>query len=150
VYDIVHQGQSAYLVMEFIRGADLLMLMENNGNKPFPIPYVIEWGKAICDLLEHMHRQSPPLIHRNLRPDDIILLEDQRSIRMIGFDTVRDLGKTVKERAAGKPRVHTAGYAPPEQVVGKPEPRSDLYALAATLYHLATGEGPEELGAQPA
>jgi hypothetical protein len=150
VHDIIHQGQSAYLVMEFIHGADLLTLMEKNGNKPFPIPLVVEWGKAICDLLEHMHRQSPPLIHRNLRPDDIILLEDRRSIKMIGFDTVRDLGKAVKEQAAGEPRVYTAGYAPPEQIVGKPEPRSDLYALAATLYHLATGEWPEGLGAHPA
>ena len=44
---------------------------------------------------------------------------------------------------AAKTRVYTEGYAPPEQIVGKPEPRSDLFALAATLYHLATGKSPE-------
>jgi eukaryotic-like serine/threonine-protein kinase len=91
----------------------------------------------------HMHNQTPPLIHRDLKPDNIMLLEDQRSIKMIDFGTARDLGRTLKERMAGKTRVYTEGYAPPEQIVGKPEPRSDLFALAATLYHLATGKAPE-------
>src|SRR5476649_1781937 len=89
VYDFIHQGQTAHLVMEFIRGKDLLDIMEANGNKPFPIPLVVEWGKAICDVLETMHTQSPPLIHRDLKPDNIMLLEDQRSIKMIDFGTAR-------------------------------------------------------------
>jgi predicted Ser/Thr protein kinase len=143
VYDFIHQGQSAHLVMEFIRGKDLLDLMEASGNRPFPIPSVIDWAKHICDVLDHMHRQSPPLVHRDLKPDNIMLLDDQRSIKMIDFGTARDLGRSVKERMAGKTRVYTEGYAPPEQIVGRPEPRSDLFALAATLYHLATGKAPE-------
>ena len=137
------QGQTAHLVMEFIRGKDLLDIMEANSNKPFPIPLIIEWGKAVCDVLSHMHKQSPPLIHRDLKPDNIMLLEDKRSIKMIDFGTARDLGRTIKERMAGKTRVYTEGYAPPEQIVGKPEARSDLFALAATLYHLATGKAPD-------
>jgi predicted Ser/Thr protein kinase len=143
VYDFIQQGQTAHLVMEFIRGKDLLDLMEANGNKPFPIPHVVEWGKSMCDVLAAMHSQSPPLIHRDVKPDNIMLLEDQRSIKMIDFGTARDLGRTVQERMAGKTRVYTEGYAPPEQIVGKPEARSDLFALAATLYHLATGKAPE-------
>jgi serine/threonine protein kinase len=143
VYDYAQEGQRAHLVMEFIRGKDLLDLMEANENKPFPIPLVVEWGKQICDVLTHMHNQSPPLIHRDLKPDNIMLLEDKKSIKMIDFGTARDLGKTVKERAAGKTRVYTEGYAPPEQIIGKPEPRSDLFALAATLYHLVTGKTPD-------
>lgn len=141
--DFIQQGQSAHLVMEFIRGKDLLDLMEANGNKPFPIPLVIEWGKSMCDVLTTMHTASPPIIHRDLKPDNIMLLEDQKSIKMIDFGTARDIGRTVKERMAGKTRVYTEGYAPPEQIVGKPEARSDLFALAATLYHLATGKPPE-------
>jgi serine/threonine protein kinase len=143
VYDFIQHGQTAHLVMEFIRGKDLLDLMEQAGNKPFPIPLIIEWAKAVCDVLTHMHNQSPPLIHRDLKPDNIMLLEDQRSIKMIDFGTARDLGRTIKERMAGKTRVYTEGYAPPEQIVGRPEARSDLFALAATLYHLATGKAPE-------
>jgi predicted Ser/Thr protein kinase/phage FluMu protein Com len=143
VYDFIQQGQTAHLVMEFIRGKDLLDLMEANANKPFPLQLVVEWGKSVCDVLATMHSQSPPLIHRDLKPDNIMLLEDQRSIKMIDFGTARDLGRTAQERAAGKTRVYTEGYAPPEQIVGKPEARSDLFALAATLYHLATGKAPE-------
>jgi serine/threonine protein kinase len=143
VYDFIQQGQQAHLVLEFIKGQDLLKLMENNNNKPFPIPQVIDWAKSICDVLSHMHSQSPPLIHRDLKPDNIMLLEDQRSIKMIDFGTARDLGRGRKTRMQAKTRVYTEGYAPPEQIVGKPEPRSDLFALAATLYHLATGKAPE-------
>ncbi|MCS7045052.1 MAG: protein kinase [Gemmataceae bacterium] len=143
VYDFIQKGQIAHLVMEFIQGKDLLEIMEANGNKPFPIANVIEWGKSICDVLHTMHSQTPPIIHRDLKPDNIMLLEDQKSIKMIDFGTARDLGRTVKERMAGKTRVFTEGYAPPEQIVGKPEARSDLFALAATLYHLATGKAPE-------
>ena len=143
VHDLIEQGQTAYLVLEFIRGKDLLKIMEADNNKPFPLDMVIEWSKNICDVLQHMHTQSPPLIHRDLKPDNVMLLEDMRSIKMIDFGTARDLGKTVKEQMKAKTRVYTEGYAPPEQIVGKPEPRSDLFALAGTMYHLLTGKAPE-------
>src|SRR5579875_2120346 len=124
VYDLIEQGQSAHLILEFIRGQDLLKLMENNQNKPFPLEQVIDWGKSICDVLQHMHSQVPPIVHRDLKPDNIMLLDDHCSIKMIDFGTARDLGRTVKEKMAAKTRVYTEGYAPPEQIVGKPEPRS--------------------------
>src|SRR5262249_4202335 len=53
------------------------------------------------------------------------------------------LGRTQRTRQQMKTRVFTEGYAPPEQIIGKPEFRSDLFALAGTLYHLATGRVPE-------
>jgi serine/threonine protein kinase len=143
VYDLIEQGQSAHLVLEFIPGKDLMKRMENSGNKPFTLDQVVEWGKSICDVLAQMHTQSPPLVHRDLKPDNIMLQEDGRSIKMIDFGTARDLGRTQKEMLSTKTRVFTDGYAPPEQIVGKPEPRSDLFALAATMYHLATGQPPE-------
>jgi hypothetical protein len=143
IFDLIEQGQTAHLVMELIRGQDLLKLMEGNANRPFPFDLVIEWGKSICDVLTHMHTQTPPLVHRDVKPDNIMLLEDGRSIKMIDFGTARDLGRTQKEKLAAKTRVYTEGYAPPEQIVGKPEPRSDLFALAGTMYHLATGKAPE-------
>jgi serine/threonine protein kinase len=143
VYDFVRQGQCTYLVMEFIDGQDLLKIMESNDNTPFSLDQVIEWGKSICDVLAHMHGNSPPLVHRDLKPDNIMLLHDRRSIKLIDFGTARDLGRSDKSRVAAKTRVFTEGYAPPEQIVGKPEPRSDLFALAGTLYHLATGKAPE-------
>jgi predicted Ser/Thr protein kinase len=143
VHEFIQKGQSAQLILEYIRGNDLLKLMETNGNKPFPIDLVVEWGKSICDVLTHMHTHVPPIVHRDVKPDNIMLLEDQRSIRMIDFGTARDVGRSQKTRLAAKTRVYTEGYAPPEQILGKPEVRSDLFALAGTLYHLATGKAPE-------
>lgn len=141
--ELVEQGQMAYLVMEFIRGQDLLKMMEGNNNQPFSAEQAIAWGQQICDVLDYMHSQTPPLVHRDLKPDNIMLLEDQKTIKMIDFGTARDLGRTAKEKNAAKTRVYTEGYAPPEQIVGKPEPRSDLFLLAGTLYHLVTGKPPE-------
>jgi len=143
IYDLIEKGDQAWLVMDFIKGQDLLKIMEGSNNKPFAIEQVVEWGKAICDVLTVMHTQSPPLIHRDLKPDNVMLLEDQRSIKMIDFGTARDIGASVKDRERAKTKVYTEGYAPPEQIIGKPEPRSDLFALAGTLYHLLTGKAPE-------
>jgi serine/threonine-protein kinase len=142
-FDLIKKGASAYLVLEYIRGQDLLKVMESNGNKPFPLERVIDWGKSICDVLAHMHGRTPPLVHRDLKPDNIMLLGDGRTIKMIDFGTARGVGRSQKTRLATKTRVYTEGYAPPEQIIGRPEPRSDLFALAGTLYHLATGKPPE-------
>jgi predicted Ser/Thr protein kinase len=143
VYDLIEQGERAYLVLEFIKGKDLMKILESNGHTPFPIESVIEWGRSICDVLQHMHSQVPPLVHRDLKPENVMLLEDKKSIKMIDFGTARDLGKNQKDRHAAKTKVYTEGYAPLEQIAGKPEPRSDLFALACTLYQLATGKVPE-------
>ncbi len=143
VYDFVHQGQTAHLILEYIRGQDLLKILEGNGSRPFPLDRVRAWGISVCDVLTHMHSQVPPVVHRDLKPDNVMLLEDQRTIKLIDFGTARDVGRSPKERLAQKTKVFTEGYAPPEQIIGKPEARSDLFALAGTLYHLATGKAPE-------
>jgi serine/threonine protein kinase len=142
-YDFIHKGQSAQLVLEYINGQDMQKLMESNGTKGFAFEQVVDWAKSICDVLQHMHTMTPPLVHRDVKPENIMLLEDQRSIRMIDFGTARDVGRSQKTQMASKTRVYTEGYAPPEQIVGKPEARSDLFALAGTLYHLLTGKAPE-------
>ena len=142
VFDFIQQDQTAHLVLEYIHGRNLLQVLETNDNRPFPVPQVVEWGKDICDVLAHMHGQTPPLVHRDMKPDNIMLLEDRQQIKLIDFGTARDVGRTRQSQLAAKTRVFTEGYAPPEQIVGKPEPRSDLFALAGTLYHLATGKAP--------
>lgn len=143
LYDFVHQGTEALIVMEFVRGRNLLEVLESGRVQAFPIPVVARWGIQICQVLEHLHAQKPPIIHRDIKPDNLMLLDDETSIRMIDFGTARDLGRSVRTRLAAKTRVFTEGYAPPEQILGKPEVRSDLFALAGTLYHLATGKPPE-------
>ena len=143
LYEFRHEGQSAQLILEYIAGQDMLKLMEANGNTPFPFDRVVDWGQSICEVLSHLHSLTPPIVHRDVKPENIMLLEDQRSIKMIDFGTARGIGRSQKTRMASKTRVFTEGYAPPEQILGKPEARSDLFALAGTLYHLATGRAPE-------
>jgi serine/threonine-protein kinase len=143
VYDFIEDGQSAHLIMEYIPGRDLLKVLESQGNRPFPADLVVHWGEQICDVLTLLHSQQQPIIHRDLKPDNIMLLDDNKSIRLIDFGSARELGRTLRSRAAAKTRVYTEGYAPPEQVIGKPEIRSDLFALAGTLYQLLTCKAPE-------
>jgi serine/threonine protein kinase len=141
--DFIQEGLAAHLVMEYIPGRDLLKVLEAQKNKPFPIEHVVEWGQQICDVLGLLHAQNPPIVHRDLKPDNIMLLEDGRRIKLIDFGTARDIGRSNKTRIAAKTRVYTEGYAPPEQIIGKPETRSDLFALAGTLFQLLTGRTPE-------
>jgi len=143
LHDFIEEGSAAYLVLEFIPGANLLSLLDRPGAKPFPVPKVARWGAKIAEALAHMHRMAPPVVHRDMKPENVMLLPDGETIRLIDFGTARDLGAGAKERGVAKTKVYTEGYAPPEQVIGKPEPRSDLFALAGTLYHLATGRAPE-------
>jgi serine/threonine protein kinase len=143
LFDFVEDGAAAYLVIEFIPGDNLLNLMEKPGAQPFPVAQVATWGARICEALAHMHRMTPPLIHRDMKPENVMLLPDGVTIRLIDFGTAREMGHGRKERGVARTKVFTEGYAPPEQIVGKPEPRSDLFALAGTLYHLATGQVPE-------
>ena len=142
-HDFVHKGQSAQLVLEYINGQDMQKILDSNGGKPFEFDKVVDWARSICDVLGHMHTLTPPLVHRDVKPENIMLLEGGRSIKMIDFGTARDVGRSQKTRLASKTRVYTEGYAPPEQILGKPEARSDLFALAGTLYHLLTGKAPE-------
>lgn len=141
--EFIEFEHSAYIVMEYIPGKDLLKILESTNNRPFSVDEIADWGISICDVIDAMHRHDPPLIHRDIKPDNLILLDDRSGIRMIDFGTARDLGTSGPDGQKSKTRIFTEGYAPPEQVVGRPEARSDLFALAGTLYHLATGNSPE-------
>ena len=143
LYDFIEDGAAAYLIIEFIPGSNLLSLLDQPGAVPFPISQVAAWGAKICEALAHMHRMNPPLIHRDMKPENVMLLPDGTTIRLIDFGTAREIGRGTRARGVAKTKVYTEGYAPPEQIIGKPEPRSDLFALAGTLYHLATGQAPE-------
>jgi serine/threonine protein kinase len=143
LFDFIEEGTAAYLVIEFIPGSNLLSLLDQPGAKPFPVAKVAKWGARIAEALSHMHRMTPPVVHRDMKPENVMLQPDGETIRLIDFGTARDMGAGAKERGVAKTKVYTEGYAPPEQVIGKPEPRSDLFALAGTLYHLATGQSPE-------
>ena len=123
------------LVMAYVPG-DTLSALQKRLNGPFGQEQVLNWAIAICDVLEYLHAQNPPLVFRDLKPSNIMRTPDGR-IMLIDFGIAR----TFKEgQHQDTVQLGTPGYAPPEQYGGQTEPRSDLYSLGATMYVLLTNE----------
>lgn len=138
VSDFFEFNSRFYLVMEYLQGATLdRVLCDAKGQ--VEIGRVLNWGVQLADTLAYLHSQEPPIIFRDLKPANIFLLE-QGEIKLIDFGIARRFmdGTTHDTMQFGSP-----GYAPPEQY-GKTQtdPRSDIYALGATLHQLLTGRDP--------
>jgi len=128
-----------FLVMDYVPGKNLDSIVSTYG--PFNSEAAVEIAIQCCEVLEYIHDQDPPVLYRDLKPSNLMLTPDGQIV-FIDFGIARSF--MPKEAAT---RVVTAGYSPPEQYFGKPEIRSDLYALGATLSHLLTGVRPKPLSA---
>jgi tRNA A-37 threonylcarbamoyl transferase component Bud32 len=126
-----------YLVMEYVQGTTLKSLVSRLG--PQNEAEVIEWAIQICDILTFMHGQSPPIVHRDLTPDNLILQEDGR-IKVVDFNVAHQVDSSETATVVGK-----HAYIPPEQFRGKPSAQSDIYALGGTMFYLLTGQEPEPI-----
>ncbi len=137
VYATFVEDGKHYMVMEYVAGSNLEAVLEESG-KPLPERQVLPWSIALCELLAYLHRQTPPIIYRDLKPSNVILQPDG-TVKLIDFGIARfqQMGQSKDTVCLG-----TDGYAPIEQYSGRTEPRSDLYALGATLYHLLTNKVP--------
>jgi serine/threonine protein kinase len=130
-----------FLVMEFIPGDDLATLLLKRGS-PFPFGDVLRWGDQLLDALDYLHSRQPPVVHRDIKPQNM-KLTDRGEIILLDFGLAK--GAAMQTRATGASSIfgYTPHYAPLEQIQGTgTDPRSDLYSLAATLYHLLTGQSP--------
>ncbi|MFN8577563.1 MAG: serine/threonine-protein kinase [Candidatus Sericytochromatia bacterium] len=137
VYDRFSEGNRHYLVMEYIQGQDLEQKLEQ-ATEPFDEKSVLNWAVQICDILSYLHNQKPPIIYRDMKPANLILTKTGK-IYMVDFGIARFFNPIKKGTMVG-----TQGYAPPEQYRGLMEPRSDLFALGATMHHLLTSRDPQE------
>jgi serine/threonine protein kinase len=138
VYDCFVDNHKHYLVMEYVRGHNLEDELIDAGC-PLAWERVLAWGSALCDVLAYLHSQTPPIIYRDLKPANVMLQLDD-TIKLIDFGIARWLHPM---RSHDTSKLGTDGYAPLEQYNAHSEPRSDLYALGASLYHLLTGRVPE-------
>jgi eukaryotic-like serine/threonine-protein kinase len=130
-----------FLVMEFIPGDDLATLLLKRGS-PFPFGDVLRWGDQLLDALDYLHSRQPPVVHRDIKPQNM-KLTDRGEIILLDFGLAK--GAAMQTRVTGTSSIfgYTPHYAPLEQIQGAgTDPRSDLYSLAATMYNLLTGQAP--------
>lgn len=138
VYDTFVDGQRQFLVMEYVEGHNLEDELIQVG-RPLEWRRVLGWGVELCDVLRYLHSLRPPIIYRDLKPANV-MLTPQGPLKLIDFGIARWLHPNRQHDTA---QLGTDGYAPLEQYNARSEPRSDLYALGASLYHLLTGRVPE-------
>ncbi|MBC8077114.1 MAG: protein kinase [Chloroflexales bacterium] len=138
VSDYFAEGEGHFLVMQFIPGSELATLLAQR-TAPFALDEVLEWADQLLDALDYLHTQQPPVIHRDIKPQNL-KLTPRGEVVLLDFG----LAKSATSLAGGASVFgYTPQYAPLEQVRGSgTDARSDLYALAATLYALLTNSTP--------
>jgi serine/threonine protein kinase len=138
VTDYFVEGESAFLVMQFIEGANLADVLAKQ-DAPFPRESVIAWADQLLDVLIYLHGHDRQVIHRDIKPHNLKLTESGE-VLLLDFGLAKSEGDTGRS-------VHgfTRRYSPIEQIRDHgTSQRSDLYALGATLYQLLTGVKPED------
>ncbi len=137
------EGERDYLVEDLITGRNLGTLVAERGS--LSEEEVLRIMVSVLKTLEYLHGRTPPVVHRDIKPDNLILSEAGQVV-LVDFGAVRLASRpglmTVRE--GGTAVVYTQGYAPPEQILGHAAPASDLFALGATALHLLTGRNPAQ------
>ncbi|MGH2414832.1 MAG: serine/threonine protein kinase, partial [Microcystaceae cyanobacterium] len=133
-YDFFVENGKKYLAMELIHGYNLEQWVYQQGTV---LPrQAIEWMIQICEILDYLHSLKPPLVHRDVKPANLMLRSLDRRIMLLDFGAVKEIGTPPGTRIGAE------GYSSPEQSRGKPCPQSDLYAIGPTLIFLLTAENP--------
>jgi tRNA A-37 threonylcarbamoyl transferase component Bud32 len=131
------EDQRGYLVLEFIDGIPLEQKVLQDG--PLGETDVRALAKQMCEMLIHLHSMTPPVVHRDFTPDNLILRNDG-TLKLVDFNVATHVDAGSATSVVGK-----HAYLPPEQFRGQPIPASDIYAMGGTLFFLLTGRAPEPI-----
>lgn len=126
-----------YICLEYVHGQDLRQYVKQNG--PQSEATVLDYAKQITSVVQYLHGQDPPIIHRDLTPDNLVLRNDGRIV-LIDFGAANEFIGQATGTLVGK-----QAYMSPEQLRGKAGTQSDLYSLGGTLFFLLTGRDPTPL-----
>ena len=140
VGDYFEEGDNTYLVMDFVEGESLIDLIKQEGT--LPEARVLAWALQLLDALTYCHSRG--VIHRDIKPQNVIITPEGRAV-LVDFGLVKLWDPEDPQTKTVMRGVGTPEYAPPEQYSsqeGHTDPRSDLYGLAATMYHALAGEPP--------
>lgn len=139
-FRIEEEGKTRFvIVQEYVDGRDLRAELE--GGLRLNDAGVREFLRQMAEILRYLHGLSPAVIHRDIKPSNIVRNADGRFL-LVDFGAVQAVQS---DQVGGSTVIGTSGYMPAEQLVGRASPASDLYALAATAVHLASGVGPLDM-----
>lgn len=136
IVDIIDNGTTIYVVMDYIEGQSLDVVLKEFGVQSEED--VIKWAKQICDALSYLHSQKPPVIYRDMKPSNLML--DDGNIKIIDFGIAREYKE---ENLADTKVLGTKGFASPEAYNGQTDARSDIFSLGMTMHNLLTGVYPQ-------
>ena len=149
VTDYFTEGNRAFFVMQFVEGLDLAEIIAQQPG-PFPQKAVIAWADQLLDALIYLHSHERQIIHRDIKPHNLKVTPTGQ-IALLDFGLAKSGGSNSPVESCRSVFGYTPRYAPFEQIqdLGT-SPRSDIYALGATLYHLLTGVKPPDALARAA
>lgn len=135
--------QRLYLVMDYVEGENLEEKLAHALGRPLPEQQVLTWILPVCDALHYLHTRMPPILHRDVKPANIIVTPAQHAV-LVDLGIAKEHLPGAGQTATFVRKAGTEGYAPPEQytVAGQTGPWSDVYGVGATLYQLLTGGVP--------
>jgi hypothetical protein len=136
-YELFLEDHRAYLVLEKLDGFTLKDYVESKGK--LPLATIEDLARQMCLILQYLHNQTPPVVHRDFTPDNLILSDDGK-LKLLDFSVAQSVTSNVTGSVVGKPH-----YIAPEQFRGKSCSQSDIYSMGATLYFLASGKQPEPI-----
>ena len=144
VSDHFEESNGQFLVMEYIPGDDVAAMIEND-HVTFSVEQVLKWADQLLDALDYLHNQEIPVIHRDIKPQNL-KLNSRGEIILLDFGLAKGNPTDAGHQTAAKSIFgYSRNYASLEQIQGTgTDPRSDLYSLAATFYHLLTNTPPED------
>ena len=136
-FDADKVGKTLFIVMEYVPGRSLGELYRERGT--LPASEIVRWAADACLGLEHAHRQG--IVHRDVKPSNILLGDDGRArVLDLGLGVLMEADPQASFATADGFAVGTVDYMSPEQALGKDvDGRSDLYNLGCTMYHLISG-----------
>jgi serine/threonine protein kinase/ABC-type branched-subunit amino acid transport system substrate-binding protein len=136
--ELENDREILYFVMEYIKGLDLKKWLKTN--EKIEEKQAWQWLREIISILDCIHHHKVSYLHRDIKPDNIMLKEESNTLVLIDFGIVKSFNSFVQGKNTN---IGTEGYKAPETNTGNGERRSEFYSLGRTFYHLSTGIYPQ-------